>query len=181
VKLHHSQRRRVRGQLLPLRRRRQRPPEPTIPSGAAPLALDTPLPPIRFSQHAVQRFRERVRDQGSDRLARRELARLAEGGHVTAEPPSWLTSEEEAPDAWLILGPDVCCPLVRRTDGRTGPQVLLLASSVITRGSLGPVARESRNAGRVRRKEWVAAGRARGRAPRPHHDPDAHWSAADEL
>ena len=92
---------------------------------------------IWFSDHAVQRYQERLRP-GLDLLhARNELTRLADAGQVTPNPPGWAQTADGGP--FLILGPDVCLPLVPKGRNR------LVATTVLTRDSLKPADREQRH------------------------------------
>lgn len=64
---------------------------------------------IAFSQHAIARFAERLRELPVDQ-ATRELSRLIATATVTRKPPAWVKTNQ-TPDAYLRLGDDICMPL----------------------------------------------------------------------
>ena len=92
---------------------------------------------IWFSDHAVQRYRERLRPGLDDAHARDELARLTSVGQVTTNPPGWAQTAHGGP--FLTIGPDVCVPLIRKGPHR------FVAATVLTRDSESPAERERRH------------------------------------
>ena len=110
---------------------------------------------VTLTEHAVQRFNERVRPGLSIAQARTELRRLvAEHAEPCAEPPRWYFEGEQArADTLVRIGPDILLPCATR-DGR------LFALTVVCRGLVG----DQERAYRRRRK---LAERERKRASRP--------------
>lgn len=119
---------------------------------------------IRFTQHALDRFVERVRPAISTRRAAlREMRRLAVlSGHVTDAPPVWLPHSRPA-DAWLLVGDDIALPL-HVCRGR------LVATSTLVRGCLTAGEREHRNRVAAQRRRVRRVRRRKdqtGRPPQP--------------
>ncbi len=114
---------------------------------------------MRFviTDHAVQRFIERVRPGFGPLAARAELGRLLRTyGEMSGEPPWFAEREvERQPDAWVRVDDDLFFPC-RRMSTRT-----LVVDTVLTRGSISQLTRDERNA--RRRKRAAARRRARGR------------------
>jgi hypothetical protein len=98
---------------------------------------------IDLTEHAIERFRERVRPAIDFDAAADELAQIAARGELTAVAPAWLRARALV---YLVLG-DVVLPLEpdRREPDR------LVAVTCLVRGSLSPRARAARNACRRRR------------------------------
>ena len=101
---------------------------------------------IRLSEHAVRRFRERVRPGLDEGQARNELSRLVAFGEMVGEPPEWLAAtQRQRASCFLVLG-DLVLPL---DPGRRDREVLC-ALTCIARGSLSEAARTARSARRSR-------------------------------
>jgi hypothetical protein len=109
-----------------------------------------------ISNHAVERFHNRVRPTLDLDAAAAELSRLASLGEVLADPPRWFAERqrEEAP-RYLVVG-DLVMPL--RPIGPTAGANRWCAVTCIARGGISEKARHARN-GRRR----SAARRARTR------------------
>ena len=124
--------------------------------------------PIRFTVHAIDRYREHVRDCPKEQ-AGRELAALAANAAVKPEPPAWVVRREETADGWLVLTEDLCCPLKAQSSGE------MLAVSLLARGSLG----EGERRWRSERKTYDRASRHHSKSKRkisgerPRLDPEA--------
>ena len=127
------------------------------------------LLPVVWTTHAIERYRERIRDLDTDHV-RAELDRLLDHATVTAAPPEWAEPTSEAV-AWLIAG-DIACPLVR--DGPT-----LVAATLLVRGGIGDTYRQNVNETKARRRaskrQLRRDRRWEGKRPRPIDD---GWEAA---
>jgi hypothetical protein len=110
---------------------------------------------VRISQHAVQRYRERIKPGLDEAGARVELERLRAVGTVVREPPRWLHAADRAP-CYLLLGDDVALPLLRVADGGW------IASTCVPKSTLTVNRREAKTA---RRRSLGSRGRAQRRAP----------------
>lgn len=78
---------------------------------------------MKPTQHAVIRFRERVRPTLGFDECRDELARLLAASPLVAEPPSWASNAAAGKaDRWVVLTEDIACPVL--SDG-TVPTVLI--------------------------------------------------------
>ena len=108
-----------------------------------------------ISDHAVQRYQERVRPGLDEAAARAELERLRAVAAVASDPPGWLHAADQAP-WYLLLGDDVVLPLLRQSDGRW------VASTCVPKSALTLQRRAAKTA---RRKSRGARGRARRRSP----------------
>lgn len=87
---------------------------------------------ITVSEHAQERYRERVRDVLD---VEGEIVLLAGVcGRVQFEPPAWRGWSDQPVEVWLMLGDDVAFPLVRGT-----------AVTCIARGGMSDTARAGRN------------------------------------
>jgi hypothetical protein len=107
---------------------------------------------IHLSEHAVQRFHERVRP-GLDRIAAEDaLARLALHGTIDTEPPDWLARHQRQHAACYLVAGDVVLPL---DPCRRDPAVLV-ALTCLARGGLSEPARQRRNLRRRRRASRIA-------------------------
>ena len=129
-------------------------------------------PAVRFSRHAIQRYRDHVRDCGEDQ-AERELAQLLKDATVQPDPPDWVVRREQTADGWLWLTSDLACPLSARP---SGPMV---AVSVFARGALGETERRWRTERRAydRQSKRQSKSKPAMRSPRPQRAPDAEeWS-----
>src|SRR4051794_15258525 len=82
---------------------------------------------IRITDHAVERFQERVRPGLSVDVAAHELARLIPLGFIYEQPPAWCAARP-CP-AYLVVG-DLVLPLVTCAD-----EGVYYATTCLTRGS----------------------------------------------
>jgi hypothetical protein len=96
---------------------------------------------VTLSQHAVDRYQQRVRPALSAELAREDLGRLIGLGRVASEPPSWLADRQAQRAAFYLTVGDVVLPLDpdRRDTER------LIALTCIARGGISEIARHARN------------------------------------
>jgi hypothetical protein len=99
---------------------------------------------IRFTDHAVARYRQRVRPGLGHPAAACQLAGLVAHARVMPRPPHWLVAAGcRQADLHLVVG-DVAFPLVRdHLDSG-----LLWAMTTLVRGGISEHARERRNASR---------------------------------
>lgn len=97
---------------------------------------------IRFSGHALSRFRERVRPGLAPAAAQRELEAVAAHGLITARGPTWLSAEPRRRDDLYLAVADAVFPLL----AETGTE--LLATTCLVKGSLSPHARHRRTLAR---------------------------------
>ena len=115
-------------------------------------ALPAPGRRVYMTDHALERYRDRVRPHLEDDVAlHRDAYRLVEVcGVLTERAPEWAnlqyTDEPNEPDAWLVCG-DVAFVLAvdRQRPSR------LVALTVITRGGISELARTNRNRRRSQR------------------------------
>ena len=105
---------------------------------------------VRFSGHAVERFRERVRPGLTLEAARADLIRVVESGRLVSQPPRWIQWDERSP-LFLELG-DVVFPL-RTASGEADWE----AATCLVRGSLSLEARRRRSRARRQRRRQGAA------------------------
>jgi hypothetical protein len=96
---------------------------------------------VRFSDHAVQRFRERVRPGLGSESAAEQISLITEHGEVTVGPPSW--ADRATSFLYLVVG-DVCFPL----DADKRDREVLVATTCIVRGK----PRKKRRACAVRKR-----------------------------
>ena len=101
---------------------------------------------IRLTQHAIERFHERVRPGLAMAAAEEELARLVSIADVVTEPPPWHGERQRrtAP-AYLVIG-----DLVLPAEWLVGEPDVLVAVTCIARGCLSDRARARRNEARQR-------------------------------
>ena len=100
------------------------------------------------SSHCVERFQLRVRPALDVSRAHEELSRLLPTAVVQGTPPSWLSERlEDRPDAYLLIGEDLVCPL-RRTATRN----VYVAVTCLVRDAGSPAARARRRRRRIRTK-----------------------------
>jgi hypothetical protein len=132
------------------------------------VSMDPATAPIRFTRHAVARYADRVRELAEEE-AFDELRRLAKGAAVRPDPPNWVTDVHDV-DCWLWLIADgsIVCPLSFKSDTS-----VLLAVSVLTRGSLSSDDRYHRNRRRAVVKAGKRAAKRAVRGPRPRRPPDS--------
>jgi hypothetical protein len=96
---------------------------------------------IHLSQHAVERFHERVRPSLGIEAAEDELARLVAMGQVVTQPPPWHAERQrQTAPAYLVIC-DLVLPLVQMG----GDPVVLVAVTCIARGGISDQARARRN------------------------------------
>lgn len=103
---------------------------------------------VRFANHAIERYRDRLRPALSIETAKAELEKLSVHSVLCPEGPDWMNEERrDANDLFLEIG-DAAFPLVTSDDGES-----LVAKTCLVRGSLSPQARDRRNrANRARRR-----------------------------
>lgn len=92
------------------------------------------------TDHAVERYIERVRPMLTPRDARMELERLVRTeGVILEDPPDWVYEAEDRDrraDAWIAIGDTgLVCPVYRR-----------MVLTVMHPGGMSTVVRERRNA-----------------------------------
>ena len=129
---------------------------------------------VRVTNHAVERYMERVRPGLDFKRAKAELIHLVGQFGEERPRPEWMSMKAQEPDVWVAVGDDVWLPCERRGDGR------LVAHTVLAQGCLSAEARARRNADRRRRPtqnkltrgERAAIQRTRERAER-----DGAWAA----
>lgn len=98
------------------------------------------MPTIQLSQHAVERFQQRVRPGLDPVDAEEQLANLALAGDLVPEPPAWhgATCAQLAP--WYLVIADIVLPLKPHW---TEPD-LLVATTCLARGERSTEARRRR-------------------------------------
>lgn len=102
---------------------------------------------LGISDHAVDRYIERVKPTLTRREATKDLRRLARSvGTITAERPEWV-GESCYVDGWLLLGDDIALPVLKTPGG-------WLAKTVLARGVLPPGVRRMRNRAKAARRRW---------------------------
>jgi hypothetical protein len=109
---------------------------------------------MRFivTDHALDRFVERVRPSLGREQASDELWRLLERARVVGHPPGWYVPGGDADaDRYVLLTPEIVLPGVQLPSGR------IRLMSCICRGGIGAEARERRNARRARRRRRSGA------------------------
>ncbi len=116
--------------------------------------------PVTFANHAIERYRDRLRPALSIENATAELEAVSAFSVLTPRGPAWM-SEDRKEDGVLFLEiGDAAFPLVPDDDGGS-----LVAKTCLVKGSMSPEARDRRNRDRqatCRR----ATGKKRGRRPR---------------
>jgi hypothetical protein len=101
---------------------------------------------IHLTQHAIERFHERVRPCLTIAAAEEELARLVTMADVVSEPPTWHAERQRrTAAAYLVVG-DLVLPAERLV----GQPDVLVAVTCIARGCLSDRARARRNEARQR-------------------------------
>src|SRR4051812_18838316 len=102
---------------------------------------------LGISDHAVDRYIERVKPTLTRREATKDLRRLARSvGSITTERPDWV-GEACHVDGWLLLGDDIALPVLKTPVG-------WLAKTVLARGVLPPGVRRMRNRAKAARRRW---------------------------
>lgn len=121
---------------------------------SAKLAGSSAAATVALTDHAIERYVERVRPACDHRSARRELSKLVPvAGTIEPSAPAWRHEPAQFPH--LVIG-DVAFPL---TPSRRDPQVLV-ACTCLVRGWRPPAARRSREAARRTPRRSVVEGRA---------------------
>lgn len=122
---------------------------------------------IRFSEHAIERFIERVRPALDRDAALDAMVRLRHIGQVTPGRPPWMNPTDDDGDvvAYLVAG-DVAFPLT--ISSQADRRHRYVAKTTVVPGSIPAETRERRNRQRsgrmVRRKARKVAERRYGRA-----------------
>jgi hypothetical protein len=122
-----------------------------------------------LSDHAVERWQERVRPGLTLGQAEEDLARALEEHGSWAECPDWINDWHEA-DGWLAVGDGLAFPVCRR-----------VVVSVLIRGGHSPASRRFATdvngwARRVRRaKERQEVRRWEGKAAKRNRKRDKRW------
>lgn len=119
-----------------------------------PQALGVAVP-VRFSAHAVQRYRERVKPTLTMRQAEQDLIRVASFGRLLEKPPAWLLSPWHAGAPLYLELADIVLTLRTRP-----PAFELIATTCMTRRSEGRRPRQGRPS---KRKGHRSARRSRPR------------------
>lgn len=115
---------------------------------------------IVLSDHAVERYQERVKPALDLQAAREDLTRMLRIATVQKETPSWGQGESHGQpvDAWAIISEGVCAPLARRHDGSG-----YFAITVLTHRGISDESRARRNVAKAaqrrrrarHRMKWV--------------------------
>jgi hypothetical protein len=105
------------------------------------------IPRIRFTEHAVERFNERVRPTLDRGAAFAEMRRVAALGSIQPTAPDWASGPSRDGTAgpqetlgWLVVG-DVAFPLIAPDQ----PGWAYSAATCLTRGALGGELRREKN------------------------------------
>jgi hypothetical protein len=119
---------------------------------------------IQVSQHAVDRFVERVRPALDVGEARHELERLIDQCGQIGDRPDWQDHRADLCERWLWIGPDICLPVQRD-----------LAITVLVRGLVPDQHRRNLNQAKQAARRAARSRRLRqrnqpGRPPRPAPD-----------
>lgn len=67
---------------------------------------------VKFSRHAIERYRERVHPDRSQEEAAEHLERLLPFGDVGAHPPDWLRGKTRRDAAQYLTVADIAFPLL---------------------------------------------------------------------
>jgi hypothetical protein len=113
---------------------------------------------VAFSNHAVERFAERLRPGMDPDEVRRQLSGMLASAVVTTKPPEWFKPRQRA-DAYLVVA-DVVMPLRRCAHDE------LIAVSAIEETTLTDASREKRST--YNRKQ--RSGKQAARHAKKHHD-----------
>jgi hypothetical protein len=117
--------------------------------------------PVAFSEHAVQRTKERMSPGLDEPAVRSALHHMLATARVVKEAPSWLGKQQRA-DAWLVFGEDWAAPLYWRRGE-------LRATTLMNRSAISPTVRSHRNTVRASRTNGKLTakrgGRGRGVGP----------------
>jgi hypothetical protein len=105
------------------------------------------------TQHAVERYQERVRPGLGVFACRNELEQLLRDHGQRAPRPEWMSAWTAEPAVWVTIGPDIWLPCEVRPSGS------LQAMTVLCRGSLSERRRRERNATRRHRARKHRGGR----------------------
>lgn len=106
---------------------------------------------VVFSQHAIERYAERVRPTLTYDQACDELERLGAHVEVSDQAPPWSTEDWAGAEAWAWLGDTIVFPLQR--ENGTGAHV---ATTCLVSGVVSDFTRERRNARKAARRALLA-------------------------
>jgi hypothetical protein len=113
---------------------------------------------VKFTDHAVRRYQERVRPTLGLGQCRRELTALAEmAGEPSLKPPPWLTGIDTGNESYLELAEGICAPL------KNGYVV-----TVMTAADIPPHEKEARRAAKRKRKRERRRLKSYGSGDRSH-------------
>jgi hypothetical protein len=127
--------------------------------------------PIRFTDHALDAYRSRVRVSASEERARAELAQLLREGTVQPDPPPWVTIREQRGDQYLVLTDDLACPLVANSGE-------LVAVTLLARGAISETERRGRSDLKAAKRRAKRVAKTAEPAGRPPRAPDAgEWGS----
>ena len=111
---------------------------------------------IQLTQHAIERFHERVRPSLTLSAAEDELARLVAFARVVSDPPSWHAERQRrTAAAYLVIG-----DLVLPAEPLVSEPEVLVAVTCIARGCVSDQARARRNKARRRARRSRGFARA---------------------
>ena len=105
-----------------------------------------PAAKVEFTEHAVDRFRERARPGLDFENALGQLESMGCGAVISVAPPAWMANARRDADAYLVLA-DVAFPLARSTT-RPGRYH---ATTCIPKGGISPTERDRRRTRKRRR------------------------------
>jgi hypothetical protein len=118
------------------------------------------------TNHAVEQYWKRVRPSLDLQQAELELLHiLPTVGTWTTERPEWVDSE--GADRFLLLGDDVCFPMVLETVRETQKEIWV-ATTCIPRGILSYAERRERNRAHRFRRHEAATSKQRERQAAKH-------------
>lgn len=117
---------------------------------------------VRATEHAIIRFRERVRPTLGFNECREELERLLQAAELVTEGPDWAVSESDADtDHWVYLTEDIVCPIFG--DGSV-PTVLVRGMVPEThRANLNRRKAQKRHAKHYRNQNYIKKRRPKSR------------------
>ena len=95
--------------------------------------------PVRFSVHAVQRYRERVKPTLTRHQAEQDLIRVAAFGRLLDRPPAWMQSPWHAGAPLYLEIADIVLTLRTRS-----PAIELVATTCMTKRSYRRRSRQGR-------------------------------------
>lgn len=120
---------------------------------------------VVLTDHAVERYRDRVRPMSEREAVEVELALILPLGEITAECPVWAVNDDEPCEQWLVPCPGIAFPLYPDRSGGS----CLVATTCLTNRGLSEETRRNRNrengarraARRRHRQKWVEKARRR--------------------